>query len=121
MPRAPVNLTEKLALIRQPWSPRIVARLNDYQFKLARLEGTFVWHRHDETDEAFIVLEGSMRIELRDGAVALNPGEMYVVSRGTEHRPVSESGCSVLLVEPAGTLNTGNADSPYRVDNPDWI
>jgi len=121
MDQQPVNFNEKLARVKELWSPRIVAQLNDYHFKLVKFQGDFVWHRHAETDEAFIVLEGSMRIDFRDRSVALNPGEMYVVARGTEHKPFSASGCSVLLIEPAGTLNTGDSESDRRVELPEWV
>lgn len=121
MHHAPIRLGEKLEQIRDPWSPRIIASLNNYHCKLAKLKGDFVWHKHDETDEAFIVLKGSMRIDFRDGSVALEAGEMYVVPRGVPHKPSSESGCSVLLIEPAGTLNTGDTGGEYLVENPEWI
>ena len=104
-----INFAEKLAQFSAHWSPRVIAEMNDYQFKLAKLQGDFVWHRHDETDEAFIVLEGEMVIELRDGEVALSAGEMYVVPKGVEHRPRAASECKILLVEPRGVVNTGNA------------
>ena len=105
----PINFADKFAKFSERWSPRVVARLNDYEFKLARVEGEFVWHRHDETDEAFVVIEGEMRIEFRDGAVHLRAGEMFVVPRGVEHRPVAERECKIMLVEPAGVVNTGDA------------
>ena len=111
-PRA-INLREKLALFGDRWAPMVVAELNDYQFKLVKLEGAFVWHAHADTDEAFIVIEGRMAIELRDGRVELGPGEMYVVPRGVEHRPVAERECHVMLVEPRGVVNTGDAGGAY--------
>ena len=104
-----VNLDEKLGLFSDHWAPRIVAQMNDGHFKLARLEGAFVWHSHPETDEVFIVLRGDLRIEYRDGHVDLGPGELVVVPRGVEHRPVADTECCVMLVEPAGTVNTGDA------------
>ena len=109
MSQEAVHLASKLKQITEHWSPRVVAELNDYQFKLAKLQGTFVWHSHADTDEAFLVLEGSLRIELRDGQVELGPGELYVVPRGVEHRPgaVGEE-CHVILLEPATTVNTGD-------------
>jgi mannose-6-phosphate isomerase-like protein (cupin superfamily) len=104
-----INFKDKLAKITELWSPRVIAELNDYQFKLAKIEGDFVWHSHPETDEAFIVVEGELRIDLRDGAVTLKPGELYVVPKGVEHKPYAEHECSILLIEPRGTVNTGDA------------
>jgi mannose-6-phosphate isomerase-like protein (cupin superfamily) len=121
MNAAPVNLAEKLALLTERWSPRVVAELNDYQFKLAKLQGEFVWHRHPGTDEAFLVLEGRLVIELRDGRVELSPGELYVVPKGVEHRPVAAQECSVLLVEPRGVVNTGDAGGERTAPNDVWI
>ncbi|MEM9304713.1 MAG: cupin domain-containing protein [Pseudomonadota bacterium] len=117
-----INFADKLALLPGPWLPRVVSELNDYQFKLARLEGEFVWHQHDDTDEAFIVLEGNLRIELPDGdGVDLAAGEMYVVPKGVQHRPVAEAGCSVLLIEPRGVVNTGEAGGELTARNDIWI
>ncbi len=122
MKRNPINLGDKLQLFQDHWSPRVVAELNDYQFKLAKLEGKFVWHKHDETDEAFMVLNGSMTIDFRDGEVRLSRGEMYVVPRGVEHRPRAERECHVLIVEPSGTKNTGNSDNDtLTAENDIWI
>jgi mannose-6-phosphate isomerase-like protein (cupin superfamily) len=106
-----INLATKLALFSERWSPRIVARMNDYEFKLVKLEGEFVWHRHADTDEVFIVLAGEMTLHLRDGDVALRAGEMFVVPKGVEHKPSAPAECHVMLVELAGTVNTGDAVS----------
>jgi mannose-6-phosphate isomerase-like protein (cupin superfamily) len=116
-----ITLAEKLRTFDEPWSPRIIAELNGQHLKLARLEGAFVWHAHPDEDEAFLYLEGSLRIELRDGAVALAPGELVVVPRGVEHRPVADAGASVLLFEPASTVNTGDAGGPRTVERPERI
>ena len=105
---AVVDLHEKLAAIDEPWSPRIVARYNRNKVFLAKAKGEFVWHKHDDTDDLFLVLEGTLTIQLRDGDVALGPGELYVVPRGVEHCPRSEDGASILLIEPEGTPNTGD-------------
>ncbi len=113
MKHAPINFSDKLGRFDERWSPRVIAELNDYQFKLAKIEGEFVWHDHEDTDEAFIVLAGSMVIELEDGEVALSAGEMFVVPRGTRHRPRAEGECHVLLVEPRGVVNTGNAGGKF--------
>lgn len=118
---ATVRFSEKLAMLAEHWSPRVVAELNDYQFKIAKMQGEFVWHRHDETDEAFIVLAGRMVIEFRDGRVELGEGEMCVVPRGVEHRPVAEHECSVLLIEPRGVVNTGNAGGILTAPTDVWI
>ncbi len=105
-----INLQNKLALIDKHWSPKIIAQLNDYHFKLVKIQGEFVWHDHPETDEVFIVVQGSFDIHFRDAKVTLNAGEMYVVPKGVEHKPSATTECHVLLIEPAGTVNTGNAD-----------
>ncbi len=118
---APIDFSDKLALLSQHWSPRVVAEMNDYQFKLVKLQGAFVWHQHADTDEVFIVLDGNMSIEFRDGVVALSARQMYVVPKGVEHRPVAEQECSVLLVEPRGVVNTGDAGGAYTADNDVWI
>ena len=115
-----VNLKDKLSRIPGLWSPRIVAQLNDYHFKVARIEGDFVWHSHPETDEAFLVVTGRLQLEMRDRTVELGPGELFVVPRGVEHRPRAASECHILMVEPAGTVNTGDAPGDRTVD-PDWI
>lgn len=116
-----INLRDKLSRFHEHWSPRVVAELNDYQFKLAKLKGDFVWHTHAETDEAFLVLSGILRIELRDGAVELGEGELYVVPRGVEHRPRAEQECHVLLIEPRGVVNTGAAGGALTAQNDVWI
>lgn len=121
MSPSPVRLSEKLARLAERWSPRVVAELNDYQFKIAKLQGEFVWHRHPDTDEAFLVLEGRLAIELRDGLVEMGPGDLYVVPRGVEHRPVAAEECAVLLIEPRGVVNTGDAGGERTAPNDVWI
>lgn len=116
-----VNLVEKLRRVAEPWSPRVVAEVNDYQVKLAKLQGEFVWHAHDETDELFLVLRGELRIEFRDHTVALGEGELCVVPQGVEHRPVAKQECHVLLMEPRGTVNTGDAESELRAEGDVWV
>jgi mannose-6-phosphate isomerase-like protein (cupin superfamily) len=104
-----VNLAEKLAGFTDQWSPRIVAHLNDYDIMVVRVEGEFVWHKHDDTDDFFLVLEGELDIELRDRTVTLGPGELFVVPKGVEHRPCARKGeVKTLLIEPKGTPNTGD-------------
>ncbi|HEU4875800.1 MAG TPA: cupin domain-containing protein, partial [Pyrinomonadaceae bacterium] len=104
-----INFREKLGKFSERWSPKIIAQMNDYHFKLVKIQGEFVWHSHSETDEVFIVLDGEMGIELRDGRVDLKAGEMFVVPKGVEHKPVAHGECQLMLVEPAGTINTGDA------------
>jgi len=116
-----INLKDKLARFSEHWSPRVVAEMNDYQFKLAKLEGEFVWHAHADTDEVFIVIDGELRIEFRDGPVHLKTGEICVVPRGVEHRPVAERECQVMLVEPRGVINTGEAGGEHTAPNDVWV
>jgi mannose-6-phosphate isomerase-like protein (cupin superfamily) len=115
-----INLREKLASFSEHWSPRIVAELNGQQVKLAKLQGSFVWHRHDNEDELFLVVRGRLRMELRDGDVWLEEGEMLVVPRGVEHRPVADEEVEVLLFEPASTLNTGNVENERTLRQLAW-
>jgi mannose-6-phosphate isomerase-like protein (cupin superfamily) len=118
----PIRFAEKFARIPELWSPRVVAEMNDYQFKLVRLKGDFVWHAHAETDEAFVVLEGALRIDFRDGAVMLGPGEMYVVPRGVEHKPFAADEVRVMLIEPRGVVNTGDGETLERTAANDvWV
>ncbi|MGH7565444.1 MAG: cupin domain-containing protein [Gemmatimonadota bacterium] len=116
-----IDLWEKLSLFDERWSPRVVAELNGQHVKLVKLEGEFVWHSHADEDELFLVLRGKLTIELRDGAVALGPGQMIVVPRGVEHRPVADGEVHVLLFEPAGTLNTGDVRNERTVEEPERI
>lgn len=120
-PTHPINFAEKLAKLREHWSPRVVAELNDYQFKLVKLEGEFVWHTHDYTDEAFIVLHGELEIGMRDRTVTIAPGEMFVVPKGVEHITRAASECHVLLIEPRGVVNTGDAGGDFTAPNDVWI
>jgi len=117
----PVNLQEKLAKFTEHWSPKIVAQMNDYHFKIVKVQGEFIWHDHPETDEVFIVLKGELEIHFRNGIVTLNEGEMFVVPKGLEHKPVAEQECHILLVEPAGTVNTGEVVSERTAVNDVWI
>lgn len=116
-----INLEEKYSLFSDHWSPRVIAEMNDYQFKLVKVQGEFVWHDHPETDEVFIVLEGRLVIELRDDRIVLEAGEMFVVPKGVEHRPVAEQECKVMLVEPRGVVNTGNAGGELTASMDNWI
>lgn len=116
-----VNLREKLSSFSDQWSPKVIAEMNDYQFKLVKIEGEFVWHEHSDTDEAFIVIEGSMRIEFEDGFIELDEGEMYVVPKGVRHKPCADSECRIMLVEPKGVVNTGEAESDMTAPNDEWV
>ena len=116
-----INLSEKLSKFTAHWSPKIVAELNGQHVKLVKFRGEFVWHQHEHEDELFQVVAGKFRMEFRDRTVELGPGEMIVVPRGVEHRPVADEEVSVLLFEPATTLNTGNAGGDKTVAKPEWI
>lgn len=116
-----VNLSEKLALFSEYWSPKIVGELNGQHVKLVKFKGEFVWHKHDAEDEMFLVIKGSFHMEYRDKTIMLNEGEFLIVPRGTEHRPVADEEVSVLLFEPATTLNTGDADSELTKRQLEWI
>ena len=119
--KTPINFQDKLAKIPDFWQPRVVAEMNDYQFKLVRIEGDFIWHDHPETDETFIVLEGRLRLDFRDGSVTLGPGEMFVVPKGVEHKPCAETEVRMMLIEPRGTLNTGEVGGERTAVNDRWI
>jgi len=116
-----INLQEKLTKFSEHWSPKVIAQMNDYHFKIAKVRGEFVWHDHPETDEVFIVLKGQLEIHLRDGNVVLNEGEMFVVPKGLEHKPVAEQECHILLIEPVGTVNTGDVVNERTAANDVWI
>ncbi|WP_406210112.1 cupin domain-containing protein [Streptomyces decoyicus] len=108
----PVNIADKLSQFSDLWSQKKIADVNDYEVKLAKLKGEFVWHTHEDTDELFLVISGRLTIQLRDGDVVLGPGELFVVPRGVEHCPVADEETAILLLEPTGTLNTGDAGGP---------
>ena len=116
-----INLAEKFATFSEHWSPKIIAQMNDYHFKLVKVQGEFVWHKHVDTDEVFLIVEGVLRIDFRDGAVELKAGEMFVVPKGIEHRPCAARECPMLLVEPSGTLNTGDTGGQLTAADNVWI
>ena len=116
-----VNLHHKFRLFNDKWQPKVVAEMNDYQFKLVKLQGDFVWHEHKNTDETFIVLDGEMRIDFRDGGVTLKAGEMFVVPKGVEHKPFAENEVKLLLIEPRGVPNTGDTGGERTAQNDVWI
>jgi len=109
-----ISIDEKFSLFSERYQPKVIARMNDYEFKLARVEGDFIWHSHPETDETFLVFDGELRLDFRDGSVTLKAGEMFVVPRGVEHKPFAASECRIMLIEPAGTVNTGDAAANER-------
>lgn len=116
-----INLAAKYALFNEQWAPKVIAQMNDYQFKVVKIEGDFIWHSHADTDETFIVLQGKLRIDFRDGAVQVGQGEMYVVPRGVEHKPYAYQEVHLLLIEPCGVLNTGNEGGERTAVNDVWI
>jgi len=116
-----INLKEKLGRFHEHWQPKVVAEMNDYQFKLVKLQGDFVWHHHAETDEAFLVIEGELRIDFREGAVVLGPGEMFVVPKGVDHKPFAEQEVQMMLIEPRGVRNTGSESGERTAQNDVWI
>jgi mannose-6-phosphate isomerase-like protein (cupin superfamily) len=117
----PINFRQKLSLFNEQWTPKIVAEMNDYQFKVVKLAGDFIWHDHKDTDETFIVIDGSLRIDFRGGAVTLRAGEMFVVPKGVEHKPYAEEEVKLLLIEPKGVLNTGDKGGDRTAKNDVWI
>ncbi len=116
-----INFQRKFGSFSVQWAPKVIAEMNDYQFKIVKLQGDFIWHHHKDTDETFIVIEGKMRIDFRDGQVHIAAGEMYVVPRGVEHKPFAEHEVKLLLIEPRGVLNTGNEVSTQTAKNDVWI
>lgn len=116
-----VNLSDKLARFSDHWSPKIIAEMNDHQFKVAKFQGEFVWHKHDDSDEVFIVLDGSMTIHFREGDVHVGSGELFVVPRGKEHKTAAQAECHALIIEKAGTVNTGGALSEMTSTAGVWI
>ncbi len=121
MNNAVVNFKQKFELFSDLWAPKIIAQMNDYHFKLARVEGDFTWHDHKETDEVFVVIEGVLRIDFDETEKTLHAGEMLVIPKGVKHKPYAEKECKILLIEPAGTLNTGDAGGAQTAPNDIWI
>ena len=117
----PINFEEKFSKFADHWSPKVIAEMNDYQFKLVKIKGEFITHNHEDTDEVFIVIEGSMKIEFEDRAIELESGEMVVVKKGEKHRPYAENECKIMLIEPAGVVNTGGAGGDLTAPDNDWI
>ncbi|MFD4403502.1 cupin domain-containing protein [Nocardia sp. NPDC058499] len=121
MSKDPVDLAAKLSLFSERWSPKVVARLNDYEIKVVKLQGEFVWHKHDETDELFFVIDGELMIQMRDGDVRVGPGQLFVVPKGVEHCPIADGEVHAMLIEPAGVQNTGDAGGPLTAQYDDSL
>ena len=117
----PINFEEKFSKFADHWSPKVIAEMNDYQFKLVKIKGEFITHNHEDTDEVFIVIEGSMKIQFEDRVIELKSGEMVVVNKGEKHRPYAETECKIMLIEPAGVVNTGGAGGDLTAPDNDWI
>jgi len=116
-----INFGNKFALFTEQWQPKVIAEMNDYQFKVVKLQGDFVWHDHKDTDETFMVIEGDLRIDFRDGSVHIKAGEMFVVPKGVEHKPYAENEVKLLLIEPRGVLNTGHEGGERTAESDVWI
>lgn len=121
MSNAPIDLAEKLSSFTDHWSPKVVARLNDYEIKVVKVQGEFVWHTHDDTDELFLVISGALTIQLRDGNVTLHEGQLFVVPRGVEHCPVTDGEVHAMLIEPVGVVNTGDAGGELTATHDDSL
>jgi mannose-6-phosphate isomerase-like protein (cupin superfamily) len=116
-----INFGRKFASFDEQWQPKVIAEMNDYQFKVVRLQGDFIWHDHQDTDETFIVLDGDLRIDFRDGAVQVSAGEMFVVPKGVEHKPSAANEVKLLLIEPRGVRNTGHEGGERTAANDVWV
>jgi mannose-6-phosphate isomerase-like protein (cupin superfamily) len=116
-----INFNEKFSKFEKHWSPKVIAEMNNYQFKLVKVKGEFIWHNHQDTDETFIVIEGILDIEFKDGKVTIKPGEMFVVPKGIEHKPVASAECRIMLIEPKGVVNTGVIESELTAEQDAWI
>ena len=116
-----ISFVQKFGLFHEQWQPKVIAEMNDYQFKVVKLQGDFIWHDHKDTDETFIVIEGDLRIDFRNGAVHLRAGEMFVVPKGVEHKPYAENEVKLLLIEPRGVLNTGDVGGERTAEQDVWI
>ena len=116
-----INFAQKFKLFEEQWQPKVIAEMNDYQFKVVKLQGDFIWHDHKDTDETFIVIDGMLRIDFRDGAIHVSAGEMFVVPKGVEHKPYAEHEVKLLLIEPRGVPNTGDEGGARTAENDIWI
>jgi mannose-6-phosphate isomerase-like protein (cupin superfamily) len=116
-----INFKEKFSKFSDHWSPKVIAEMNDYQFKLVKIQGDFIWHNHEDTDETFIVIEGEMKIEFENEIVELNEGDLFVVPKGVEHKPLAKNECKIMIIEPRGVVNTGNSEGNLTASNDVWI
>ena len=116
-----INIKSKFEKFSDIWTPKVIAEMNNYQFKLVKIKNDFVWHQHEDTDEVFFVIEGKMNIEFEDSMVELNEGEMLVVPKGKKHKPFAENQAKIMLVEPKDVVNTGEQESKLTAKNDDWI
>jgi mannose-6-phosphate isomerase-like protein (cupin superfamily) len=116
-----INLKSKFNKFNDRWSPKIIAEMNDYQFKLVKIKNDFVWHKHDDTDEVFIVVEGKIHIEFEDKTIEINEGEMIVVPKGIKHKPYAIEEAKIMLVEPSGVINTGDNQGHLTAPNDEWV
>ncbi len=121
MTKSKINLKSKLESIKDYWSPKVIAELNDYQFKLAKIKDEFIWHEHNDTDEAFMVIEGNIEIELEDSTIELSEGEMFIVPKGAKHKPIARGEAHIMLIEARGVKDTGDIENELTVKNDIWI
>ena len=116
-----INLKSKFDKFHELWSPKIIAEMNDYQFKLVKIKNEFIWHQHEHTDEVFIVIEGKIGIEFENETIEINEGEMIVIPKGKQHRPFAKQEAKIMLIEPKGVVNTGNIESEITAPSDQWI
>ncbi len=121
MTESKINLNSKLESIKDYWSPKVIAELNDYQFKLVKIKDEFIWHEHNDTDEAFIVIKGNIEIQLENKTIELSEGEMFVVSKGAKHKPIARGEAHIMLIEPRDVKNTGDIENELTAKNDIWI
>ena len=116
-----INLKSKFQKFTDQWSPKVIEEMNDYQFKLVKIENDFTWHKHDDTDETFLVIEGKMGIEFEDQTVELSEGEMIVVPKGKKHKPYADKEAKIMIIEPKGVTNTGDVTNDFTAENDQWV
>ena len=116
-----IDINQKFSLFNEHWSPKIIGSINNYHIKLVKVQGDFTWHKHDETDEAFFVHKGTLRLDFHHGSVEIKEGQLYIVEKGVEHKPYAEVECEVIVFEPVTTINTGEVRDEYTKEHPEWI
>ena len=116
-----INLKSKFQEFTDQWSPKVIEEMNDYQFKLVKIENDFTWHKHDNTDETFLVIEGKMGIEFEDQTVELSEGEMIVIPKGKKHKPFADKEAKIMIIEPKGVTNTGDVINDFTAENDQWV